>query len=97
MPELQEPLGDYPVTAEQIAAFQRDGHLLLRGVTSAAEIAAWRPKLLAAVAEFEPEALPLAERDTYGKAFLQRMNLWTRHAAARRFVFARPRVPKAPG
>ncbi|MBI2301154.1 MAG: phytanoyl-CoA dioxygenase family protein [Armatimonadetes bacterium] len=84
-----EPAGDYPLSPDDVSGFQRDGHILLRGVASAAEIAVWRPRLLAAVERFGPESVPLAERDTYGKAFLQRMNLWTRHEGARRFVFAR--------
>lgn len=89
MPELPDLSADYPLSADDVAACQRDGHVLLRGVASPAEVAAWRPELLAAVDTFEPEAVPLAQRDTYGQAFLQRMNLWERHAAARRFVFAR--------
>ncbi|MBI5835239.1 MAG: phytanoyl-CoA dioxygenase family protein [Armatimonadetes bacterium] len=78
----------YPLSPEQIAAFRRDGHVRLPGVASPAEMVAWRPELLAAVEQFAPETVPLAERDTYGRAFLQRMNLWTRHARAREFVFA---------
>jgi ectoine hydroxylase-related dioxygenase (phytanoyl-CoA dioxygenase family) len=35
------------------------------------------------------ERRPLSERDTYGKAFLQMMNIWTVDEAARRFVCAR--------
>ena len=34
-------------------------------------------------------ASPLAERTTYGKAFLQIMNLWTRSEVAREFVLGR--------
>ena len=84
-PDLSSP---YPLTAEQVSDFQRDGHILLRGVASSGEVAAWREELLAAVACFDPETVPLAQRDTYGRAFLQRMNLWRRHDGARRFVFA---------
>ena len=80
---------DYPLTADQIAQYRRDGHILLRGVASPAEAAAHEPLLTAAVNRFNTETRPLAERDTYGKAFLQVMNLWDRDAAVRPYVLAR--------
>lgn len=80
---------EYPLSPDQIDEFRRGGHVLLRGVASPGEVAMARPELVAAVESFEPETVPLSERDTYGKAFLQRMNLWTRHEGAKQFVFAR--------
>ena len=80
---------DYPLTREQAAQFRRDGHILLRGVASAAEIAAYRPMILAARDKFGPEATPMAQRDTYGKAFLKGMNLWPKDDAVKQFVCAR--------
>ena len=80
---------DYPLTADQIAQYRRDGHILLRGVASPAEAAAHEPFLTAAVNRFNTETRPLAERDTYSKAFLQVMNLWDRDAAVRPYVLAR--------
>jgi ectoine hydroxylase-related dioxygenase (phytanoyl-CoA dioxygenase family) len=62
---------------------------LLRSVASRAEIAAFLPVIRAAVERFSTETRPLEERDTYGKAFLQIMNLWARDEAVRRFVCAR--------
>jgi len=58
-------------------------------VASPAEAAAHEPFLTAAVDRFNTETRPLAERDTYGKAFLQVMNLWDRDAAVRPYVLAR--------
>ncbi len=86
MPNLSS---DYPVSSEQIESFQRDGHLLLRGVCSPEEIAAYRPVINEAADRFNTETRPLEERDTYGKAFLQIMNLWERDEAVRRFTLAR--------
>lgn len=37
--------GEYALTAEQVQDFRRDGHVLLRGVVSPAEMAAYRPPL----------------------------------------------------
>ncbi len=61
----------------------------LRGVASPAEAAAFEPSISAAVERTMTEMRPLAERDTYGKAFLQVMNLWVRDEAVRRYVMAR--------
>jgi ectoine hydroxylase-related dioxygenase (phytanoyl-CoA dioxygenase family) len=41
------------------------------------------------VDELSNERLPLERRNTYGKAFLQIMNLWTQDAAVREFVFGK--------
>ncbi|HZO90205.1 MAG TPA: phytanoyl-CoA dioxygenase family protein [Chthonomonadaceae bacterium] len=81
--------GDYPLAEEQIAQFQRDGHILLRGICSPEEIAAYRPVLTGTVMRHNKETRPLEERDTYGKAFLQIGYLSEKDEAARRFVFAR--------
>ena len=80
---------DYPLTAEQIACYQRDGHILLRRVASAAEVAAYRPHISGAALRYSTETRPLHERNTYGKAFLQVINLWERDEAVRLFVLAR--------
>jgi ectoine hydroxylase-related dioxygenase (phytanoyl-CoA dioxygenase family) len=71
-----------------IAGFRRDGHAAVRGLADAAEIAEHRPVIEAAVARLAERQAPIAERDTYGKAFLQAHNLWTRDEATKRFVFS---------
>jgi ectoine hydroxylase-related dioxygenase (phytanoyl-CoA dioxygenase family) len=86
IPELHE---SYPLTPDDIAAFRRDGHILLRGVASPAEVAAYQPYIKAAVDRYNTERRPVAERDTYAKAFLQIMNLWVRDEAVRRYTLAR--------
>ena len=86
LPELSE---EYPLTQEQIAAFGENGHVLLRGVASPEEVAAYRPVISDAAMRYNSEKRPMEERDTYGKAFLQIMNLWTLDEGVRRFVLAR--------
>lgn len=86
LPNLSE---EYPVSDRQVEEFQRNGHILLRGVASPAEVAAYRPIIGEAVARFKKETRPLEERDTYGKAFLQIVNLWLKDEGVRRFVFSR--------
>jgi ectoine hydroxylase-related dioxygenase (phytanoyl-CoA dioxygenase family) len=85
MPCLDAP---YALTAEQVAAFQRDGHTVLRGVCSPEEVAAYRSVILEAALRFNRETRPLEERDDYGKAFLQIINLWRKDDAVRRFTLA---------
>jgi ectoine hydroxylase-related dioxygenase (phytanoyl-CoA dioxygenase family) len=52
-------------------------------------VAAYRPVLLAAREEFGAEQTRLENRDTYGKAFLKGLNLWSKDEGVRRFVLAR--------
>ena len=67
----------------QIAAFQRDGHTHCRGILPASTIAAWDAPIRQVVQDRNQEARPLAERDTYGQAFLQTVNLWEHSEAVR--------------
>lgn len=85
LPLLDSP---YNIAAEAVASYRQDGHVLLRGVATPEEAASFRPVVSSAVARFNNERRPLAERDTYGKAFLQVMNLWCEDNDVRRFVLA---------
>ncbi len=80
-----------PVTGEPPAAvvdaFRRDGHCVVRALCSPEEVAAIRPAVEAAAARRTAGVAPLEERDTYGRAFLQAMNLWRLDDAIRTFVF----------
>ena len=49
----------------------------------------YRRAIHARVAELSVDALPLEQRTTYGKAFLQVMNLWAESAEVRAFVFGK--------
>jgi ectoine hydroxylase-related dioxygenase (phytanoyl-CoA dioxygenase family) len=70
-------------------SYRRDGHVLIRGLADEAEIAAFRPVIRDAAMRHNRENRPLEERDVYGRAFLQVMNLWTVDEGVRRFVLAR--------
>jgi len=77
------------LSAEQIAKYQRDGHILLHNVASPEEVTAYRPIINQAAERFNTETRPLRDRYTYGKAFLQIENLWVRDASVKRFTTAR--------
>lgn len=81
--------GEYALDAEQIDQYRRDGHIVLRGVLSTEEVQQFRPVIESAVRRYSKETRPLAARDTYGKAFLQVMNLWTQDPGVESFVRSR--------
>lgn len=77
------------ISSQNIAEFAEKGHTLIKEVLSPDEIAAYRPVIVGAADRYNTEKRKLAERDTYGKAFLQIMNLWQSDADARKFVLAK--------
>ncbi len=80
---------DYSLSHELVTSYSEDGFAMVRGLASAAEMTIYRKAILDAVIRYNTETRPLSERDTYGKAFLQVMNLWTKDEAARNFTLAR--------
>jgi hypothetical protein len=79
----------HPITSEDVARYTRDGHLLVRGLLSPTSAARWRAPIERAVKRLNGEKRPLEERETYGQAFLQTMNLWVTDPAVRAFSLAR--------
>jgi ectoine hydroxylase-related dioxygenase (phytanoyl-CoA dioxygenase family) len=86
LPPLDSP---YPLTPEQVAQYREKGHILLRGVLSPDEVAVYRRVILDAAMKHNRETRPLEERDTYGRAFLQIMNLWAVDEAVKRYVLSK--------
>ena len=74
---------------ERITEFIENGHVLVRGVITPEEISVYRPLIVNAVQKYNTETRQLKDRDTYGKAFLQVMNLWRDDPAVKQFVMAR--------
>ena len=86
--------GTIELEPEAIESFRSKGHAVVRSLASAEELSPIRPAIEAKAREHAWDKRPLAERDTYGKAFLQSFNLWRTDPAIRHFVFA-PRFAKA--
>ena len=94
MPPTTAPLAaDRPTTADERVAFERDGHVCIRGLLTAEEVAAYRPAVMSAAAEGNHESRALEDRDVYGRAFLQCINLWRLDERVRELVFA-PRIAR---
>ncbi|MGJ8694489.1 MAG: phytanoyl-CoA dioxygenase family protein [Thalassotalea sp.] len=81
----------YSVSNTDIDFFQKNGHLRLNGICNASEVEPYRQEINHAVVDRKAkiQLLPLAERDTYGKAFLQIMNLWPDYPQVAKFVLAK--------
>ena len=79
----------YDLQQRDIDAFRQNGHVLLRGVATPETIERYQPIIHAASQKFNTEQRALEDRDTYGKAFLQIMNLWRRDERVAEFALAR--------
>ena len=76
----------YPLSAGQIDAFARDGFIKLSGVLTPETLERYGPRVTERTIALNTQHLPLEERSTYDKAFLQVMNLWEADPLVREFV-----------
>lgn len=79
----------FQLTSQDQEYFHQNGHVLLRNVLSPESAVAFRYALENAVQNLNTEHRALHERDTYGKAFLQIMNIWRSHPKVAKFVLAK--------
>ena len=77
----------YPLTADQIAQFRRDGFIKLKQALSPEVIAHYAGIITPEVHRLNTMHLPIAQRDTYNKAFLQVGNIWTKNAQVKEFCW----------
>lgn len=86
LPSLDDTIRLQP---EQIESFRREGHTLIKGVLHPDEVPAYRDTINQAAYRYNTEKRALNERDTYGKAFLQTMNLWEADPGVKKFTLAK--------
>jgi hypothetical protein len=84
--ELARP---YELPPGAPALLDEHGFIRLRSVLSKALVRRYEPEITQKVIDLNTMHLPLEERDTYSKAFLQVENIWQSSAIAQEFVFAR--------
>lgn len=77
------------IDQQQINEFRLHGHTLIKQVLSPEEVSVYRSVIEKAAERHNTERRKLEERDTYGKAFLQIMNLWRVDEQVRQFVMAK--------
>ncbi len=87
LPDLSQ---DYAVSQQQVATFQKSGHILLPKVADAAEISIYRPCITEVVDRLDHET-ELIEQIAAGRQSGWRFvhNLWERDRGVREFVLAR--------
>lgn len=79
----------YPLTREQIQFCREQGYIKLKNVLSPAVIEHYGPVINARVRELNTLDLPMDQRTTYQKAFLQIMNIWTHCPVVKELVFSK--------
>src|SRR5450432_3779857 len=77
------------IAPEQKSAFRKNGHTLVKQVLSAEEAGVYRNVINEAAYKYNTEKRKMEERDTYGKAFLQIMNLWDVDQQVKRYTLAK--------
>ena len=86
LPELTDTIVLKP---EQINSFRTKGHTTIKAVLNTDEVIEYRKVINEAANNHNTEKRALAERDTYGKAFLQIMNLWAVDKNVKQFTLAK--------
>lgn len=86
---LSDLAGSYPLAPEHHAYFRENGYLKLKHVLQPSTIAYYAREITAQVERLNVMNLPMAQRTTYQKAFLQVINLWPQSARVKELVFAR--------
>lgn len=88
--------GDLPALDDTVSiadadrnAFRRNGHVTVRNLLTADEVAAFRPVIAGAVERVPPHQPSAAEGEVYARAFSQHSNLWQHDESVARFSLAR--------
>lgn len=79
----------YRISEKQVEDFQENGHIFLKGLAFKEEIDFFQPIIRNACSQLNKETRKLQDRDTYSKAFLQIMNLWSVNKMISKFVLAK--------
>src|ERR1700753_2574469 len=77
------------VSEQNIQEFREKGHTLTRGLLSKEEVEVYHDVIRNAATTYNTEKRKMQDRDTYGKAFLQIMNLWRVDEGVKKFVMAK--------
>lgn len=84
--QLDQPI---QLSASQIDFYQKNRFIKIKQVFSAEVLDYYGDSISRKVEERNQEARPMAARDTYGKAFIQIMNLWRDDEQVKEFVFSK--------
>lgn len=79
----------YPLSDEQIQFYDENRFIKLKHVLDAETVAFYNQAISKVVSEINTQDKPLEQRDTYGKAFLQLFNLWTKDPLIKELVLSK--------
>ena len=79
----------YPLSHDQIGRFSRDGFIRLKDVFDADTLRRYGEEIARLTISLNTQTVPLEQRSTYDRAFLQVMNLWEHGGLVREFVFGK--------
>lgn len=77
------------LSPEQIDFYREHNYIKLKQVLPPDVLEHYSQIIAKKVKELNTQHLPMNQRDTYGKAFLQIMNIWTKSEEVKRFVFSK--------
>ena len=80
---------NYPLNSDQISFYRNNGFIKLKNIFDAETLRFFEQSISHRVDQKSKDSIPLKKRDTYGKAFLQILNLWTEDEKIKRFVFSK--------
>ncbi len=78
----------YKVCPELIEQYRRNGFILIKKIFQEEELAPVRDRISALMADYSQKRPPLKDRSTYGRAFLQKANLWREDPLIKQFVLS---------
>ena len=79
----------YSLTGEQIDFYRANQYIKLKQVFPSRILEHYGQVISDKVRELNTMHLPMEQRSTYDKAFLQVMNIWTKSEAVKQFVFSK--------
>ena len=79
----------YELTPKQIQHFRSNGFVKLKNVLATEVVDYMQTTISAEVQRLNTQHVPLEQRDTYSKAFLQIMNMWTQSESVKDIVFSK--------
>ena len=79
----------YPLREDAVDQFRRDGFIHLHRVVAPETLRRYADEITIKVLELNTMDLPLSQRSTYDKAFLQVANIWRQSNIVKELVFSR--------
>ena len=80
---------DYPLSIQQVTAYQRDGYIQLNEVITGDDLVQFRDAVNDAVKKDTAQLDPNRPKSSYEQIFIQCVNLWHRYPAVKPFVLHR--------